>query len=177
MVARPIVDLPAPLSPIRPSTSPWRNCRLTLSTRTGPGPASVQTSMRRSSTSRTWSPKLRALAIVVMRAYPPLRILAVGAAVDREQPVHDQVHADGQQRDGAGREERLRLADEDRLGVLVHHAAPVLIRRLDAEAEERQARNQQEGEAEAQAELGDQRRHRIGQHLAADHPPDILATE
>ena len=48
-------------------------------------------------------------------------------------------------------------------------------RRRQAEAQKGQRRNGQEHKAEAQPELGDQRRRDIGQHLAQDHPPCAFA--
>ena len=51
-------------------------------------------------------------------------------------------------------------------GIVPHHAAPIRERRLDAQTEEAKSGDEEEVGAEAQAELRDQRRQRIGQDLA-----------
>ena len=75
-----------------------------------------------------------------------------------QEPVDDEIDRHRQQRDGAGRQQRRDVAIGDQRRVLAHHRAPVGGRRLDADAEEGQRADGEEDEAEAQAELGDQRR-------------------
>ena len=79
--------------------------------------------------------------------------------------------------DRAGGIERRREVEIDHVAVVLDHAAPIGVGRLDAEAEEAQRRDEQEGEAEAQPELGDQRRQCVGQDLAADDPPQPFAAQ
>ena len=61
--------------------------------------------------------------------------------------------------------------------IVLDHAAPVRVGRLHAEPEEAERGDEQEGEAEAQAEFGGQRRNRIGQDFARDDPPPAFAAQ
>src|SRR3546814_11760541 len=80
--------------------------------------------------------------------------------------VDHQVDADREGGDGRPGDERGRNAENDAVPVVLHDAAPVGLRRLDAEAEEGERREEQHRESEAQAELSEQRRKGIGPDLA-----------
>ena len=56
-----------------------------------------------------------------------------------------------------------------------HHRPPVRQGRLNAETEEAQRTDEQNGEGEPQAELGRQRPDGVGEDLASDDPPQVLA--
>src|SRR3546814_221035 len=101
--------------------------------------------------------------------------LQAGSAV--QQPVDHQVDADREGGDGRPGDERGRNAENDAVLVVLHDAAPVGLRRLDAEAEEGERREEQHRESEAQAELSEQRREGIGQDLAKDDPQATLAAQ
>src|SRR5512145_1572285 len=145
-----MVDFPAPDSPISPRTSPRFNSRLTLSTRTL---AASSSPSRRAMISRS---VILRMILWSMASGPP-------GGMDGEDPVDDQVDADHQEGDRRSRDQGSDPAENDGLGIVADHAAPVGERRLDAEPEEAQRGDEEEGEAEAQPELGDQRRKRVGQ--------------
>src|SRR5437016_6197401 len=119
MEARPMVDLPAPLSPIRPSTSPRLSSSDISSTSTRP----LSDSIRRLSILRTDS---------TIRLH--FRRGPGGARIDRQNPVDDKIDADGHQGDRHGWPERRGKAEADGAAIVTHHAAPVGKRRLNSEA-------------------------------------------
>src|SRR5262245_7188003 len=145
MAARPRVDLPAPDSPIRPSTSPrWsvRSMPLTISCHI----SSLSPSIRRPRICSRTSPFWPAVDACVMG-------LSLQAAGLVQEPVDDEINRHNDQSNGGGGYQRRDVAGHDEGGVFLDHRAPVRGRRLDAEAEERQRADGQEDEAEAQAEL------------------------
>ena len=73
------------------------------------------------------------------------------------QVVDQQVDADGEAGDGERRHDHGGGAEGQAADVLAHQRAPVGERRLDAEAQEGQAGEQQHDEDEAQAEVGEHR--------------------
>src|SRR3954453_19020968 len=99
-----MVDLPAPDSPISPMISPRFSVTSTLSTRTAP----VMVSTCSASSVRTSSSLI---------APSHFRLAARGPRVDRQQPVDDEIDADGQRGDGDGGIERREQAELDRPGV------------------------------------------------------------
>src|SRR5579883_1020629 len=166
MAARPIVDLPAPDSPIRPRISPRLSSASILSTSTAPLIVSTLSCSR-------WSTYSGAL----IDASSHFRLRARGPGVDRQEPIDDKIDADRQGRDGESGIKRREQAEIDRRGVLADHAAPIRIGRLDADAEKTQRRDKQEVEAEAQAEFRHQRRRGVGENLARDDPPQAFAAQ
>src|SRR4051794_11684365 len=146
MEARPIVDLPAPDSPIRPRISPRFSAMSTLSTSTRPVMVSTRSF---SSTRMLSSPADLPLALLLpVLARPALSLMALLMApshfslcarrtgIDRQKPVDNEVDADRQQGDRRGRIERCVDAEIDRRRVVAHHAAPVGIGWLHAETQE-----------------------------------------
>src|SRR6516164_7708660 len=117
MAARPMVDLPAPDSPISPSTSPRRTVRsipLTISCQTSSVCPSTR-SPRISSRMSPWAPRevvpprrLEVLSDVcwTAMAYPTPRALFLQSARFVQEPVDDEIDADRQQRDRAGGQQR-----------------------------------------------------------------------
>src|SRR5262245_44157741 len=147
MAARPMVDLPAPDSPMRPRTSPRlkvRSTPLTISCHR----SSLKPSILRPLMSRSTSPLVRVFSSA----------LIAKSACLVEEPVDDEIDGDGEQSNGPRREERCRIAVGDEGLVFGDHRAPVGGRRLDADAQERQRADGEEDEAEAQTEFGHERR-------------------
>src|SRR5215475_5660106 len=113
-------------------------------------------------------------------ARPPWSFLLLGVLFLQpaglvQEPVDDEVDRDGQQRDGAGRQQWRDVAVIDQGRVVMDHRAPIGQRRLDAQTEEGERADGQEDEAETQAELRHQRRHDVGQDLPRDDPAELLA--
>src|SRR3954470_23969896 len=138
--ARPIVDLPAPDSPMMPRTSPRRSSR-SMPRPIGNGATPIPPSIVRSR----------------MASSGPATIVSapcVPAAGAGHIPVHQDVDADGQKGDRSGAKQRRRIAVGDQRRVLSHHRSPVRRGRLDTHAKEGKGRNGEKNEAEAQAELG-----------------------
>src|SRR5438128_5263140 len=165
IAASPIVDLPAPDSPISPSTSPRRSVKsmpLTISLQR----SSLCPSMRKPRIASRIFPVSADRSIFAARSltliFQPTRLV--------QQPVDHEIDGDGEERDRARREQRRNVAVIDEGSILADHRAPVGGRRLDAESEEGQRADRQEDEAESQAELDDERRQDIGQDLAAHDP-------
>src|SRR6185312_9792365 len=155
--ARPSVDLPAPDSPISPSTSPRRSERLIPLT-IGCQAPELSASTTKSRMSRSSSP--------VWRAPVSCGLLVIAqSACNIEEPVDDEVDADGQKRDRSRRQQRRDVSVADECRAFAHHRAPVGRRRLNAEAEEGKRRYRQEHEAETQPEFRKQRRQDIRQDL------------
>src|SRR6185312_7938768 len=180
MAASPIVDLPAPDSPIRPRTSPRRSVRstpLTISVHF----SSLWPSMRRPRISSSTSPFLpRGLGddpAFFTVSTTVIGLLLLEAARLVQEPVDDEVDGDRQQRDGARRQQRRGIAEADEGGVVLHHRAPVGRRRLNTEAEEGQGADGQEDEAEAQTEFGHERWQNVRQDLARHDPQQPLALQ
>src|SRR5215472_7443265 len=170
MAARPMVDLPAPDSPISPSTSPRRSVRSTPLT-IGCQRSSLRPSMQRPFTSRSVTP---APADGLVRSILSLTLILESAGLVKE-PIHDEVDGDGEERDRARRQKRRYVAIVDERGILADHRPPVRGRRLNAEAEERQRSDRQEHEAEPEPEFRHQRREDVRQDLACHDPADLLA--
>src|SRR5687767_9700456 len=166
MAASPIVDLPAPDSPISPSTLPLPRVKETPSTmmtsRDGSPGGWIVASIFRSRTTRRGSD----IAAPSFQA---------GGAVER--PIDDEVHAYGQRGDGEARDKRRRDAEDNAVLVLLHHGTPVGDRRLHAQPEEGERGEEENGEGEAQAELGDERRQRVRQDFAEHDPAPALAAQ
>src|SRR5215468_5033681 len=133
MAASPMVDLPAPDSPISPSTSPRRSIRSTPLT-IGCQRSSLLPSMQRPFTSRSASP---APADGFVRSIRSLTLILEPAGLVKE-PIHDKVDGDGKKRDRARRQKRRHVAVVDQRGILADHRAPVSGGRLNAKAEEGQ---------------------------------------
>src|SRR5436305_12700021 len=105
MAASPIVDLPAPDSPISPSTSPRRSVRPTAWT-IGCQRSSLRPSMQRALTSRIGTlapgngpaPSMRSLTLIFETA---------GFV---QEPIHHEVDGDREECDRAGRQKRCHVA-------------------------------------------------------------------
>src|SRR5207244_10435981 len=140
--ARPIVDLPAPDSPMRPSTSPRRKVRstpLTISCHT----SSLWPEICRPFISSSMSPLVRLASLFITQS-----------ACLVQEPVDHEIDRNGEKRDSARRHQRGDIAVSDERRVLAHHRTPVGGRRLDAEPQEGQSPEGEEHEAEPQPELG-----------------------
>src|SRR5687767_7416717 len=155
MAASPIVDLPAPDSPMRPSTRPLPSVKETPSTiitsRDGSPGGWIVASILRLRTSRSGSD----IAAPAFQA---------GGSIQR--PIDHEIDAYGQRRDGEAGNERRRDSKHDAVLVLLDHRPPVGDRRLHAEPKERQRGEEKHREGEPKAELGDERRQRVRQDLA-----------
>src|SRR6185369_9448448 len=159
IAASPMVDLPAPDSPMRPRTSPrlrTRSTPLTISCQR----SSLNPAILRSRISRSTSPRVRAFRSV---------LIAKSARLV-EEPVDDEVYGNGEQGDCRRRNQGNDSSVGDQRLVFRHHRTPVGGWRLDADAQEGQGADREEYETEAQAELGNQRRRDIG-HDFAEHQP------
>src|SRR5262245_54864389 len=135
MAARPMVDLPAPDSPIRPSTSP-RFSVMSMPRTIACHLSSLKPSMRRSLISSSGAPFSRGADTAL------LLILQTTRSV--QEPVDDEIDGDGQKRDGGGRQQGRDVAIGDQRRVLAHHRAPVGGGGLNADAEEGQRREEEE---------------------------------
>src|SRR5690348_11488421 len=127
MAASPIVDLPAPDSPISPSTSPRFSVMSTPRT-ISCHLSSLKPSMRRFLISRSGAPFSRGAAAAL--------VLILQATRSMQEPVDDEIDGNREKGDGAGRQQRGDVAIGDEGGILAHHRAPVGGGRLDADAEE-----------------------------------------
>src|SRR5512144_712842 len=113
MAASPIVDLPAPDSPIRPRTSPRRSVRstpLTISVHL----SSLWPSMRRPRISSRTSPLPRGFGAGpadLTVSTTVIRCLLLEPARLVQEPVDDEVDGDRQQRNGARRQQRRRVTE------------------------------------------------------------------
>ena len=159
MAARPMVDLPAPDSPIRPSTSP----RFKQSTST-PLTISFQVSSRPAlDLEAAHGPgrhRPRRSLSSCCRSCPCLYSLSPAGLV--QEPVDDEVHADRQQRDGAGRQQRCGDVADSLIMRSRCRGPSCPSRRVGGwmpTPRKLSAAIEQEHEAEPEAELGDQRRH------------------
>src|SRR5271169_6850458 len=165
MAARPIVDLPAPDSPMSPSTSPRltvKSMPLTISCQRSsdcPSTRRPRTSMRMAPPALDRSLFARLSLTIISK---PTRFV--------QQPIDHEIHGDGEERYGAGRKEWRDVAIGDEGGVLAHHGAPIGRRRLNSESEKRQGAYGQEDEAEPQAEFGRKRRDDVREDLARHDP-------
>src|SRR5579864_7033506 len=112
MAASPMVDLPAPDSPINPKTSPRRSVNPTFLTM-GCQRSSLWPSMQRPLISRSVSPVLGDGPVRSMRS---LTLIAQPAGLV-EEPVDHEIDGHGEQRDGARRQERRHVAVIDERGV------------------------------------------------------------
>src|SRR5262245_25234175 len=113
MAARPMVDLPAPDSPISPRTSPRfkvRSTPLTISCQT----SSLKPSIFRPLMSRSTSPLVRFFFSVLIAK--PARLV--------KEPVDNEIDRDRQKRDGARRKQGRRIAVGYKGLVLGDHRAP-----------------------------------------------------
>src|SRR5918995_2573033 len=89
--------------------------------------------------------------------------LEIGSAV--QDPVGDEVDGNGKGGNRRGGDQCCWNAEDDAVLVLLDHAAPIGLRRLHAETEERKRRKEEHGEDETQAEFGNQGRQRVGKDL------------
>src|SRR5216683_128546 len=131
IAASPIVDLPAPDSPISPSTSPRRNVKstpLTISFQR----SSLIPSIRNPRISRSVLPAAPARSLSAARSltliFQPARLV--------QRPVDDEIDGDSEEGDRSRREQGRNVAIVYERGVLAHHRTPIGRRRLDAEAKE-----------------------------------------
>src|SRR5262245_6379941 len=138
MAARPMVDLPAPDSPIRPSTSPRRKV-MSMPRTISCHLSSLKPSMRRFLISSSGAPFSRGTDAALMLIPQTTRSM--------QEPVDDEVDGDRQKRDGGCRQQRRDVAISDQRRILPHHRAPVGGRRLNADAEEGERRDGEEDEA------------------------------
>src|SRR4051812_41294099 len=70
-----------------------------------------------------------------------------------EQPVADQVHADGGENDHAGGQQQAERVAEEDVAILEQHPAPIRRARLDPEAEEGEAGEIHQREGEIQHDI------------------------
>src|SRR5215204_6943926 len=140
--ARPMVDLPAPDSPMMPRTSPRRSSR-SMPRTIGNGATLIPPSIVRSRMASRWP------ATIVSAPCVP----AAGAG---HIPVHQEVDADGQKGNRSGGKQRRRIAIGDQRRVLSHHRSPVRRGRPDAHPKKGKGRNGEKNETEEQDELGNQ---------------------
>ena len=92
------------------------------------------------------------------------------------QRVRDQVERDREHRDRRSRRERGDRIEVDVAATLGDHHAPVCPRRLHAETEEVERRDEDHAVGDAQREVGGRRRHDVRKHLAEEDRPRSLAT-
>src|SRR5690554_3939662 len=153
MAERPMVDLPAPDSPMRPRTLPLSSLRETPSTMvmscgSSSGGYTVASILRFRISS---SAPLCGWCLIFSATAASLQ-----ARCPVEDPVGDEIDRDGERGDRGRGNERRADAEDDAVAVLAHHAAPVGIGRLDAEAQEGQRRQEQHRIDEAQPEFGNE---------------------
>src|ERR1700733_11757520 len=162
----PTVVFPLPDSPTMPIASPGRQRKPTSRTTSNEVPSR---STRRASTARpaaSWCPP------GLSRVSKTAVLASAGSA---SPPVDDQVDAHRQERDGEYRGDHAVRLDGESGEVLADDQAPVGRGRLDAEAEEAQARDQQDGAAQPDSEVDGDRREDVRQQLLPGDVPDPLA--
>src|SRR4030095_1523513 len=104
MAASPIVDLPAPDSPISPSTSPRLNV-MSMPRTISCHLSSLKPSMRRFLISSSGAPFSRGAAAALMLIPQTTRSM--------KEPVDDEIHGNRQKRDGGRRQQRRDIAIGD----------------------------------------------------------------
>src|ERR671913_2065640 len=149
MIAMRRVDLPQPDSPTRPKLSPG------MMSSEKSGKATTEPEEDRYSTLRS---RMESSGFVTAsRSSIRERQLA--------QAVGEQVEAEHERDDGEAGEQRHVREHRDHGGRLLDHAAPVRVRRRQAESQEAEGADGDGGVAEPEAEIGDQRPAAIGQEL------------
>ena len=152
---------PSPDSPTSPSTSPGSIAQRDLVDDVGVGADEPD------ARSRTSTEAAGGAALMTFLPVQPDR--RAGDAVG------DEVRAHREQADGRDRQQHRPRLHGDREPVLVDHQAPVGGRRLQAEAEEADRRDEPDRVRHAQAELDEQRARHVRQQLAEDDPRALLA--
>src|SRR6266567_50225 len=149
-----VTDLPQPVSPTRPITSP-RSRRKSTPTRTFETPSNVRKLMRRSSISTTGPDGVSDARLWIE---------------DIPQPVAQ--HAETEDRDKHGEPRKGRIPPElwQELAPVGDHLAPLGRRRLRTHPDEPEGGQTQDREAEVHGCLDDHARDHVGQDVEEDDP-------
>ena len=157
MAARPSVDLPAPDSPISPSTSPRcrsRSTPLTISLQSSVAVAALRSRRPRDPVRTSW----RVIDRHRAHSFRPLARCSIQSTTKLTPPSAARWPPPGSS--GVMSPKMISVAFS------LDHRAPVGRSAAGCRGRGRTARDDQEDEAEAQAELGHQRRQDVGQDLA-----------
>ena len=144
-----VSDLPEPDSPTIPTVSPRPTSRSVPTVMAAPGGGDRQ----------------------VADAEERLCACAWSLRKPLEEPIADQIHADGGEDDHRRRQEQRHGVGEEDGAVLEEHPPPVGRARLDAEAEEGQAGEVDESEGEIEDDVGEDDRQDVRQDMDEEDAP------